>query len=248
MDGLPYHLLLLGAGTVAGLINALAGGGPILTLAMLTLTGMDPKTANLTSTVALSPGQIAAGYTVRDSLRCVRLGSRRLLVIAALTGGALGAALLLLTSAPLFRGLVPWLVLLATVIYAVSSIPGSAALARIVTSQRQFLAMIAPLTLYGGYFGGGNSFLLLALLSVSGHDPKLAGDIKNGLIAAINLGAVAIFAASGAVEWTVALWVGAGGVVGSIAGARLSGKFSPTAIRSLVILCGLLLAGTMLAR
>lgn len=248
MDGLPYHMSLLAAGAAAGLINAIAGGGPILTLAVLTLTGMDPKIANLASTIALSPGQIAAGYTVRDRLGCVRLATPRLLVIAALAGGALGAALLLLTSAPLFKALVPWLVLLATAIYAVSSIPGVIARASIVTSSRQFVALFAPLTLYGGYFGGGNSFLLLALLSVSGHDPKLAGDIKNGLIAAINLGAVVIFAASGAVEWIVALSLGAGGVVGSIAGSRLLGALAPTVIRAMVIMCGLVLAGTLFAR
>jgi uncharacterized protein len=248
MDGLPYHLLLLGSGAVAGFVNALAGGGPILTLAVLTLTGMDPRIANLTSTVALSPGQIAAGYSVRDRLRHVRLGSPRLLLVAALAGGAFGAALLLLTSAPLFRAIAPWLVLLATGIYAFSSFPGVIGRASIITGNRQFVALFAPLTVYGGYFGGGNSFMLLALLSVSGHDPKLAGDVKNALIAAINLGAVAIFAASGVVEWAVAVSLGAGGVVGSMVGSRMLGKLPPTVIRSIVIVCGLGLAGTMFAR
>lgn len=248
MDGLPYQLLLFTAGSGAGMINALAGGGPILTLGVLTLTGMDPKIANLTSTVALSPGQLAAGYALRGRMSRVRLASPALLVIASIVGGAVGAALLVLTTTPVFNALVPWLILLATGIYAASSIPGFLARTGLVTNSRPFVALFAPLTLYGGYFGGGNSFLVLALLGVSGHDPKLAGEIKNVLVAAINLGAVFIFTVSGAVEWTVALSLGAGGLIGSMVGTKLLGKLSPAIIRAIVILCGLLLSGWMFAR
>ena len=97
MNGWVFHVLMVMTGAVAGIINALAGGGPILTLGVLTLTGIDPKIANLTSTVALSPGQLAAGFVSRDRLGKLRLGSPILLVIIAAVGGAAGAALLMIT-------------------------------------------------------------------------------------------------------------------------------------------------------
>jgi uncharacterized protein len=102
----PYHMLLFTTGCAAGIINALAGGGPILTLGMLSLTGIDPRIANLTSTVALSPGQLVAGFMARRSLRESRLGRPMILTVCAVISGGVGAALLLVTTAPAFRLLV----------------------------------------------------------------------------------------------------------------------------------------------
>jgi uncharacterized protein len=248
MEDLLYPLVLFATGGVAGIINAVAGGGPILTLGMLSLTGIDSRIANLTSTVALSPGQIAAGWKVRHRLHDIQLGQPSLLLGAAIFGGALGAGLLLVTASPVFDGLVPWLVLFATGIYAASGF--SAVTRRIIMLDNKHVlsGLFAPLALYGGYFGGGNSFLVLALLGVSGHEPRLSGEIKNVLIAAINLGAVVVFGSFGPVDWPVAVSLGAGGIFGSLIGARLLGVLPVRMIRWTVIIAGLALAGWMFRR
>lgn len=247
MDYAIPQILYFGAGLFAGIINALAGGGSVLTLAALTVTGIDPRIANLTSTVALSPGQMAAGYRLRKQLIKARLGSAHLLALIALIGGAFGAGMLLATTASAFRAVVPWLVLLATLLYAASAFPTM--IARITLNPAQPISRLifAMMSVYGGYFGGGNSFLILALFGMTGHDPRLSGEIKNVLLAVINLGAVAVFAASGLVEWRVALAIGAGGLLGSLAGASLLQRLSVTIIRLFVIAGGLMLAGWMFA-
>lgn len=245
MDGWLYHLILIATGIGAGAINALAGGGPILTLGILSLTGMDARVANLTSTMALSPGQLAAGFSARYRISEARLGSPFMLLGIALLGGAVGAALLLATASPTFRLLVPWLVLVATAIYAASNFPEIIARTAALTNHRLLSGLFAPLALYGGYFGGGNSFLVLALLGFSGHEPRLAGQLKNVLISAVNLGAVAVFGFSGWVQWPVVLSLGAGGLLGSIIGARLLGRMPVGMIRLVVITGGLMLAGWM---
>ena len=248
MHGSIDHLLFFVTGCGAGIINALAGGGPILTLGVLTLSGLDPRIANLTSTVALSPGQLLAGTMVRHRLSATRLGSRYVLVTLAIAGGAAGAGLLLATSSRLFDALVPWLVLAATALYAISGVATVDATRPAPVAGSRFALLFAPLTIYGGYFGGGNSFLVLALLGVSGHGAKLAGEIKNALVGAINLGAVAVFIVSGSVDWPVALSMGLGGLVGSYAGARLFGHLPAAIVRTIVVLGGLALATWMFAR
>lgn len=246
--GLSFYALLFAAGTLAASINALAGGGPVLTLGLLSLTGIDPRIANLTSTVALSPGQIFAGYAARASVGTARLEKPWLLFVTSLCGGASGAILLLLTTGTVFKAIVPWLVLIATAIYAWSSFRPGPIRGEAGAGNKYFAAVFAPLAVYGGYFGGGNSFLVLALLGVSGHAPREAAAIKNALIAAINLGAVVVLVFSGLVEWRIAAALGAGGVLGSVIGVNLLGKIPVGAIRALVIAFGLFFSAWMFAR
>ncbi len=237
---MEFYLAIFAAGALAASINALAGGGPILTLGILSLGGIDPRIANLTSTVALCPGQLLAGHDARSDLLATRLGKPVVLLALAVGGGASGALLLLLTTSSVFKEIVPWLVLAATAIYAWSGWRGTAAAApHAEPASRRWTLLFPPLAVYGGFFGGGNSFLVLALLGLSGHDARAAGAIKNGLVAAINFGAVAVFVFSGLVEWRIALALGAGGVIGSMAGVRLLAKMPVSAIRLVVILFGL---------
>ncbi len=234
---------LFGAGLIAGAVNAVAGGGPVLTLAALTALGFDPRIANLTSTVGLSPGQIFAGWSARSRLPALRARGHNLRSAFAisLAGGAVGAGLLLATDGQQFRAIVPWLVLLATGLYAWSGRLGLALEGEKTIPRPLFLAALGMSAIYGGYFGGGNSFVVLALLATAGLADKAGGSVKNALIAAINLGAVALFALSGEVDWPTALAVATGGLVGSAIGVRLLGRINPAVFRRLVILCGLVL-------
>jgi len=246
--GPSFYAVAFGAGALAAAVNAVAGGGPVLTLGILSLAGIDPRIANLTSTVALSPGQIVAGHAARDSVRTARLNSPWLLFAISLVGGAAGAITLLLTSGTAFRAIVPWLVLVATAIYAWSSFRSAVAREDDNPPNKYFAAVFTPLAVYGGYFGGGNSFLVLALLGISGHAPREAAALKNALIAAINAGAVLVLVFSGLVEWRIAASLGAGGVLGSVVGVRLLDRMPVGAIRVLVIAFGLFFSAWMLSR
>ncbi len=234
---------LFAAGLLAGAVNAVAGGGPVLTLAALTALGFDPRIANLTSTVALSPGQILAGWSARSRLPSLRARGHNLRSAFAisLAGGAVGAGLLLVTDGQDFRTIVPWLVMLATGLYAWSGRSGLPLEGEKTIPRPLFLVALGMSAIYGGYFGGGNSFVVLALLATAGLTVGAGGAVKNALIAAINLGAVSLFALSGEVDWTTALTVAVGGLIGSAIGVRLQGRIDPAVFRRLVIICGLLL-------
>src|SRR3954463_11233742 len=139
----------------AGAQNQLAGGGSFITLPALMLTGLNARAANITSTVALFPGQITGGLMARHLTSGLELLSFRALVIISLVGGGLGAVLLLLTPSTFFERLVPWLVLFATVAFAWGTVgrklaAGSDRLGRSSAGVIQF-----GISVYGGYFGGG---------------------------------------------------------------------------------------------
>src|SRR5271155_1052769 len=111
-------LILLVASFWAGTQNALAGGGSFITLPSLMLTGMDARAANMTSTIALFPAQLATGWTGPRQIAGLAEVSFLALMVISLIGGAIGAVLLLLTPVPFFSRLVPWLVLFATAVFA----------------------------------------------------------------------------------------------------------------------------------
>ena len=234
-------ILVLAAGLWAGTQNALAGGGSFITLPTLILSGLDPRAANITSTVALFPGQIATGWAGREGATGVGVLSFKALFVISLIGGIIGALLLLVTPPSFFARLVPWLVLFATAVFAWGSFrkkpaehlvtlrPGAAAGA-------QFLIAI-----YGGYFGGGIGFLMLAALTIVGQSQKAAYATKNVLAAVMNASAVAIFAFSRDVHWLQAVALSVGAVVGGLFGAWLLKRVDQRALRVAVVVIGVLL-------
>ena len=242
-DPVVFIALML-TGMIAGTINAVAGGGPILTLGGLTLLGIDPRTASLTSTIALSPGQIVAGAMASRRLAHSGAAPGRLLpaLVCAVIGGAAGGALLLATSADGFRALVPWLVLFATLVYAWSG-RRRLALAQRRIPRAAFLMILTLLAVYGGYYGGGNSFLVLALLALAGVPDKPGAHTKNVYVAAINAGAVGVFAFSALLQWQLVVPLALGGMLGSAAGIHVVDWIRPQLLRPVIIAAGLALAG-----
>jgi hypothetical protein len=243
------HLaLLLAASAWAGAQNQLAGGGSFITLPALMMTGMDARAANITSTVALFPGQITGGWMARKSARGAEGLSFRSLVIISLVGGAIGAVLLLLTSSGVFGKMVPWLVLFATGAFAWGSFGprGSAqgkALGPFAAGAVQFLIAV-----YGGYFGGGIGFLMLAALAMSRIPVRAASATKNILAGVVNFTAVLIFLFSGQVHWLAAAIACVGALLGSYVGARLLNRVNEKALRVAVVVIGLLLTAGLFAR
>ncbi len=210
--------LLFGAGLWAGIQNALAGGGSFVTLPALILSGLDARAANITSTIALFPGQLSTGFAGRKLVRGAESLSFAALLGLSLAGGALGGVLLLVTPASFFARLVPWLVLFATAVFAYGSFgrrpaaSEAAHLSRPAAAGAQFLIAV-----YGGYFGGGIGFLMLAALTMAGLPTRNAGATKNVLAGVMNAAAVAIFAFSPAVAWASALVLCAGAILGGLA-------------------------------
>jgi uncharacterized membrane protein YfcA len=232
--------LLFLAALWAGIQNALAGGGSFLTLPALMLTGMDARAANITSTIALFPGQVATGMTGWRQASGVASLSFIALFLISLAGGVIGAVILLVTPSGVFAGLVPWLVLFATAVFAWGSFarhPQSEPhLGKNGAAVAQFL-----ISVYGGYFGGGIGFLMLAALSAAGMTVRGAGATKNVLAAVMNASAVLVFVFSPSVHWLEAAIACAGAVLGGIAGGLLLNRIPERALRILVVAIGLAL-------
>src|SRR3954468_9370528 len=155
---LSYSLLVLAA-FAAGVINAIAGGGAFITFPALVFAGVPPVAANASSTVALFPGQATSALAYRrDILGITEFGLPAFIGLS-LGGGLAGALLLLYTPNAVFSDLVPWLMLFATVVFAIGNFApkGVAAKLRLSGPAVQFI-----ISIYGGYFGGGIGFLMLA--------------------------------------------------------------------------------------
>jgi len=232
--------ILFFASIWAGAQNALAGGGSFITLPSLMLTGMDARAANITSTIALFPAQIATGWTGRNSVSGAAGLSFGVLAAISLAGGAAGAVLLLITPPSFFARLVPWLVLFATAMFAWGIFgpkkEAAPKLNRWGAAAAQFL-----ISIYGGYFGGGIGFLMLAALTAAGLVLRSAGATKNVLAGVMNASAVAIFVFSPEVRWLQAAVCSAGALGGGVLGGLLLNRANERALRVFVILVGIAL-------
>ena len=230
--------LILVAGLWAGLQNSLAGGGSFVTLPALILSGMSPLAANITSTVALFPGQVTTGLAGRKLVSGAGQLPFWALFVLSILGGALGGLLLLMTPSTVFARLVPWLVLFATVVFTWGSFfrkPGEAAvhLGPVSTGLAQFMIAI-----YGGYFGGGIGFLMMAALTMAGLQTRNAGATKNVLAGVMNASAVALFLASPQLHWKEALVLGAGAIVGGLCGSWALHRVNERVLRIAIVCIG----------
>ena len=234
-------LLILLAGLWAGLQNSLAGGGSFVTLPALILGGMTPLAANITSTVALFPGQVATGVTGRRLVSGVGGLWFRALFWISVVGGAAGGLLLLNTPSSLFARLVPWLVLFATAVFAWGSFSRGQLGGRRHISPRAAAVAQFLIAVYGGYFGGGIGFLMMAALTMAGLSTRIAAATKNALAGVMNASAVLLFVASPQVHWVPALVLGGGAVVGGLAGSWALYRIDEARLRVAVVCLGIAL-------
>ena len=230
-------LLLLGAGLFAGAQNALAGGGSFITFPALLVAGLNPLAANMTSTIAGRKLAEGAGP----------LTFRQLFAISVI-GGIAGAILLSITPPTFFARLVPWLVLFATSMFAWGAFrkqpPHTAAR---MPAWALVLAQSA-IAVYGGYFGGGIGFLMLAALTIAGQQIRAATATKNMLAMAMNASATLIFAFSPLVSWPAAVALCAGGVGGGLLGSWLIYRLPQRVMRIFVVCVGAVLTVWMFLR
>ena len=236
-------LLLFAAAFFAGVMNAMAGGGSFLTLPALILSGLSPLAANVTSTVVLFPGQISTGLTGRKMVAGVGALSFRRLFVISLFGGVLGAWLLLATPESLFAKLIPYLVLFATSVFAWGSFrrrPVGAGAAAMLGPVGAGIVQFG-ISIYGGYFGGGIGFLMLAALTLAGQATRASVATKNVLAGAMNAAAVVVFMFSPDVYWQPAAVVCVAAIIGGQVGAWALTWVNELALRIAIVVLGVAL-------
>ena len=209
--------------------------------------GVPPVAANATSAMAVSPGYLGSALGFRPELRSLPAPLLWREVGLAALGGLLGAGLLLITPARVFAGLVPWLLLLATVLFALG--PSIAGLSGGAGHARWRLPGLLAVSIYGGYFNGGLGILLMALYTLTG-EPRLntVNALKNLNSFVLSLLSVVAFAAAGAIVWPQAVWMMLWATAGGWAGARLARRLPTRWVRLLVIATGLIMSGVFFVR
>lgn len=243
-------LLVAGAGLVGGAVNAAAGGGTLITFPALLAAGLPALEANITSSVGLLAGFVGGSVAYRRELagqrdRYVRLGP------AAVAGGVLGAVLLLTTSADAFRGIVPYLVLLACALLAVQPLVSRWLASR---GTDRMHRVTAPLVIavfvggiYGSYFGAGLSVALLAVLGLLLHDDLQRLNALKGLLSlTVNIAGVVVFLLSARVSWGYAAVLAASAFIGAHAGVGVARRLPPEVLRYSIVTLGVAVATTML--
>ena len=251
-------LLVAAAAALGGAINAIAGGGTLVTFPALVALGVPPLVANATSTVALWPAAVGSMWGYRSELA----GARRWAIgfaLPSIAGGLIGALLLLRTPPDRFEAIVPWLVLGATVLFMAQR-PALAWMARR-RGARGVESTDAPrddaertrhfpppavlffqllVGIYGGYFGAGIGILMLAALGFMGltNIHRMNG-LKNWGGLCMNAVAAALFAASGIVHWPVALAMAVGGTLGGYAGSRAAQRVGQAPVRRAIAAIGI---------
>ncbi len=244
---LTQAILLLLAGLVAGTLNAIAGGGSFISFPTMLFTGVPPVQANATNTVGLWPGLAASGVAY---LRLLKVPPRLLVpVLATSAGGGLGGALLLLyTPQHVFNYLIPWLMLFATLLFTFGNRLRAMAGHSAVIEDLQQLSWVSiagyslanlAVGIYGGYFGAGIGFMILAFMAAIGmHDVHTMNALRTVTAAIINAAAVVTFIVAHAVYWPQCIALIVGSLTGGWFGAKFTQKADPAKMRKLVIALG----------
>ena len=231
----------------AGVLNAIAGGGSFLTFPALVFAGVPVLQANATSAMAVSPGYLGSVLGFKEEIRSLPRREVWTGVIISGLGGLIGAALLMLTPAKLFSGLVPWLLLVATVLFWIG--PSIARFSQNNQLERARIPGLLLVSIYGGYFNGGLGILLMALYTLTGlHHLHTVNALKNLNSFVLSLLSVAAFALAGAIVWPQAIWMMALATLGGWLGARWAKRLPMAYVRALVLLTGVVMTVVFFVR
>jgi uncharacterized membrane protein YfcA len=243
----PLHaIFLLLAAIVAGALNAVAGGGSFISFPVLLFTGVPPVQANATNTVALWTGLVTSSRAYFHRLDV----PRRLLVpllLSSIMGGLIGGLLLVKTPQRTFLHLIPWLLLAATVLFVfgprLRAVAVKSATEGLAHTSWRVLTLVAIFELlvgiYGGYFGAGIGFMMLAMFAILGmRDIHSMNALRTLLATVVNAAAVVTFIMSRAVFWRQCLVMIAGALLGGWLGAHVAQKADPRKVRAFVIVLG----------
>lgn len=238
--------LIAVAGFLAGGVNAVAGGGSLISFPALVAAGLPTLDANVTNTTAVWPGYLGSAAAYRRELR--DQGSRlRALAVTSVAGAGAGAAILLVAPDAVFDAVVPFLVLAGSVLLALQPRIAKTVLARTEGGGRgqgvQLHVAIFLAAVYGAYFGGGLGVILLAVLGifVADHLQRLNG-LKAAISLLVNTVALVAFALFGPVDWTSVAIVAPASLLGGYVGGRLARRLSPDVLRTTIVVFGVVVA------
>ena len=239
------ELLVFLAAMTAGFINAMAGGGTLVSFPVLLAVGISPIAANVTNTVALVPGTIGGMWAQRREFQSQRKRLIKLLPVG-IVGGVIGGLLILNTNENTFRSIIPYLILLATSLLAAQVKIKKWVASRIgeVHNEHQnpllMMSLIFLAAVYGGYFGAGLGVILMATLGLlTDENMTSLNFLKQALGFAVNFAAAVYFAFSGKVNWLVAFVMIFGSLLGGWIGGMLASRIKPEILRWIVVLAGL---------
>ena len=233
------YLILIVAAFLAGLMNAIAGGGSFFVFPALVFTGVPPINANASTTVALFPSAFASAWAYRRDLRDFGGVSVRWMWVVSVIGGTSGAVLLMSTSEEVFGAVIPWLLLVSTILFSFG-----ARLASLLDGIRKvhpsnLLLVQFIVSIYGGYFGGAVGLVMLAAWSFFGTtDLKLMNANRTFLGGSLNAAAVVLFVIADIVWWRQTLVMILFGIAGGYSGARIFVRMNPVVARGMVIAVG----------
>jgi uncharacterized membrane protein YfcA len=232
-------VILIAAAFLGGALNSLAGGGTLVTFPALLFAGLNPIDANASSVVALFSGTFSGAWAYRRNILAVAELSVLGLFTLSLVGGLIGAILLLWTPATIFATLVPWLILFATIVFAVGNFAPVGAIRRLQLGPRSALVALFIIAIYGGYFGGGIGFLLLAAFTLMGmRDINAMNGLKMGLVGVMTVTAILAFIAANVVRWPETLPMLASSALGSYMAAHWAQRLDQRLIKGFVIVLG----------
>jgi len=243
---IQYGFLVIAA-VAAGLINALAGGGSLITFPTLMAVGIPPVMANVTNTVALCPGYLGATLAQKKDLHGQQKRIR-LLLPSAVIGGIIGGILLLNSSDKVFERLIPFLILLAAALLAFQDTLRSWLQRRQGDKKGNIpeiwaVLPIALASIYGGYFGAGLGVIELAILGLFLKDNLTRlNALKQLLSLVVNVAAAVFFLFSNHVYWSAAIVVAIGSLIGGLLGGKLARIISPSYLRKTVVILSIITA------
>ena len=232
--------MIAGAALAGGAVNAIAGGGSLITFPTLVAAGLSPVLASVTNTVALCPGYLGATLAQRKDLAGQGKRAAVLLPVGAL-GGVAGALLLLHTNPRTFDVIVPFLILVAAILIGTQERLRAKLAARTPMKRPEVLAAL-PLGLaaiYGGYFGAGMGVMILAVLGVMVDDSLVRiNALKQTVSLSVNVAAALVFVIVADVDWTVTAVMAGAALAGGVVGGALSTRIPPAVLRWTVVLIG----------
>ncbi|WP_349963122.1 sulfite exporter TauE/SafE family protein [Rhizobium sp. ZPR3] len=222
-------------------MNALAGGGSFVSLPALMAVGVPSVAANATSTFALFPGGLASCWVYRYGLGDICGVPLRPIAIATFFGGLAGSVLLLWTPSSVFEGILPWLLLIATIMLAIGRRIGPALRKRLRVNLTTIVGLQFLLGIYGGYFGGAVGLMMMAAWSIlDDADMKALNPPKTLMVSAANGIAVVVFVFAGAISWRECVPLLLGAAAGGWIGAQIGRRLPAAAIRLGTILLAIL--------
>lgn len=238
------YIIVFIAAISAGFVNALAGGGTLITFPVLIALGIPPVAANITNTIALCPGYFGGTYAQRNDFLKLKQRLWQILPIA-IAGGVAGGLLLINTPETFFRSLIPYLIFLAVIIMSLQPVLKKVLHKRGLNRTDNkinpllfFLIFFAAV--YGGYFGAGLGVILMAVLGLLINESLTRiNALKQATSFLINIVAAIYFCFSGRVVWPVVIVMIAGSLGGGLLGGKVAGRMNPEVLRWIIVAIGI---------